>query len=622
VERDRLTDEALEKRHGAARRARRSRHLLGYVAIVGVGVAVVLAVLPLGQAVDRAPTVPASLGVSGRAVDCFGGTLVARQSGIYLDLHRSGRGGTTENPVAGDRIGRGRIDRRTGQVEVSGSCASGTELAGHPYRADLDVATLANDPIGTQVVVGDEDSDVTLAATIEETTAASGGSTGSTGSEPLSGTELAGRAFLAAAMVILLARAMGSLFRRIGQPRVVGEIVAGILLGPSAVGAVFPGATDFLFPTEVIQVVAVLAQFGLIFFMFLTGLRLDLGALKGSSRVAVLVSHVSIVAPFVLGVGASLLLFPLLGDGEFASFALFMGAAMSITAFPVLARILSDTGLDRTRLGAVAITCAAVDDVSAWCVLSVVVAIAQASGADDVLRTACLAVAYAVALLYVVRPLLAWHLAPERRREDGLGNQTIAVLIALVLLGAWATEEIGIHAIFGAFLVGVAIPRHTGVVEALNAKLEGLTGLVLLPLFFVVAGISTRVGLLDTPLLWGITVFVIVLAIAGKWGGSTLAARACRMPWREAVPLGVLMNTRGLTEIVILTIGLDLGIISPALFTIMVIMALVTTVMTVPVLTKLGVVPAVVDVPVTADDIEIAGTDEHVDEPKLIPAGP
>jgi Kef-type K+ transport system membrane component KefB len=589
--------------------ASRSRHLLGYVAIVGLGLAVVVVVLPVGRSIDRAPTVPASLTVGGEATDCLGPRLVTRQSGIYLDLHVADRGRGAADPVAGDRIGRGHIDRSTGRVTVHGSCARGTALAGQGYRADLDAAALAHQTVTTEVALLGAGGAGALEAEITKATAAGGsGRAGPEGTAPLEGTELAGRAFLAAAVVILLSRGVGSLFRRVYQPRVIGEIVAGIVLGPSVVGALAPGVGDFLFPPEVLQVVGVLAQFGLIFFMFLTGLGLDLGALKGSGRIAVLVSHVSIVAPFVLGVLASLLLFPLLGDGDFAGFALFMGAAMSITAFPVLARILADTGLQRSRLGTVAITCAAIDDVTAWCVLGVVIAISKSTGEAGVARTVGLALAYAVVVLGVVRPVLRRVLL--RLPGDGrLNNQTIAVLISLVLVGAWITEEIGVHAIFGAFLVGVALPRDLGVVEAVTAKLQDITELVLLPLFFVVAGLSTRVDLLDSPLLWAVTALVIALAVLGKWGGSTLAARACHLPWREAIPLGVLMNARGLTELVILTIGLDLGVISPALFTIMVVMALVTTAMTVPVLARLNVVsPAIIKNEGDGPELVILGT--------------
>jgi Kef-type K+ transport system membrane component KefB len=245
------------------------------------------------------------------------------------------------------------------------------------------------------------------------------------------------------------------------------------------------------------------------------------------------------------------------------------------------------------------------------------------------LRTVGLSLAYVTVMVGVVRPLLARLLNRPGARHDGtLGNQAVAGLVALVLLGAWFTEEIGVHAIFGAFLVGVVVPRDAGVIDALTGKLRDVTGLVLLPLFFVVAGLSTRVGLLDSPLMWAITALVIGLAVLGKWGGSTLAARVCGMPWREAVPLGVLMNTRGLTEIVILTIGLDLGIISPALFTAMVLMALVTTVMAVPVLAMLGTVRSLASTEDTDDDAtddvgpgerSVAAGDVTTDAPALAP---
>lgn len=561
-----------------------ARHLGAYAGIVGAGLLALAAVLLLGRRIDPVPTVPASLTVDGPATACLGAGLVPRQVGSDIDVHLPGAGGTTENPAVRNRVGGGHLDRATGRLTVRGTCPPGTADAGRDYRVDLDVEALERGLDRTHVVVGDQ---VRPARFGGERPPAAG--TG-TGHQPLAGTELAGRTFLTAATVIVLARAAGSLFARWGQPRVIGEIVAGIMLGPSLVGTVLPDATEIFFPTEVVQVIGILAQFGLIFFMFLVGLELDLGKLSGSGRVALMVSHVSIVAPFVLGVLASLVLFPLIGDGDFASFALFMGAAMSITAFPVLARILSDTGLSRTPLGTLAIACAAVDDVTAWCVLSIVVAIAHATGAADVVTTIGLTLVYVALMLTVVRRALVAWLERLPRSPDGhvvLGTQTVAALIALALVGAWATEEIGIHGIFGAFLVGVAMPRGLGVVEALTAAVKDLTEIVLLPLFFVVAGLSTRVWTFDSALLWLVTAGVIVLAVGGKWGGSTLAARGCGMPWPQALRLGVLMNTRGLTEIVVLTIGLDLGIISTAVFTAMVLMALVTTVMAVPALSIL-----------------------------------
>ncbi|HVL04309.1 MAG TPA: cation:proton antiporter, partial [Acidimicrobiales bacterium] len=401
--------------------------------------------------------------------------------------------------------------------------------------------------------------------------------------EPLAGSELTGRILLAVAVVILASRAVGYLFSRIRQPRVVGEIVAGILLGPSLLGLILPEVTGYLFPPEVVTILGVVAQFGLIFFMFLIGLELDLTLVARSGHVALLVSHTSIVFPFALGLAASLVVYPLLGNGDFVGFALFLGAAMAITAFPVLARILTDTGLHRTRLGALAITCAAIDDVTAWCLLAVVVAVVKSSGALDVVATIGLSLVFVAGMILVVRPLLA-RLARSSGTWSRLHPPVMAALFAGLFLAAWATEEIGIHAIFGAFLLGAVMPRSQGLVAKVAERIEDVTVLFLLPVFFVVVGLSTRIGLLDQAVLWEVAVLILVVAVVGKWAGSMLAARACGQGWRDATALGALMNTRGLTEIVILTIGASLGVVSPALFTIMVVMALVTTLMATPLL--------------------------------------
>jgi Kef-type K+ transport system membrane component KefB/nucleotide-binding universal stress UspA family protein len=317
--------------------------------------------------------------------------------------------------------------------------------------------------------------------------------------------------------------------------------------------------------------------------MFLIGLELDHKLIRGSGHSAVLISHVSIVLPFSLGVALSLLLYPLLGSGRFVGFALFIGASMAITAFPVLARILTDTGLHRTRIGALSITCAAVDDVTAWCILAVVVAVVKSSGAGDAIQTIVLTGAFVVFMLTVVRPLAA-HLARVHEARGTLNPQVMAGIIIAVLLAAWATEEIGIHAIFGAFMAGAMMPRSPSLTRDITDRLEDVTVLLLLPVFFAVAGLSTRFGVLDQPELWWVVVLVIGAAIIGKWGGSMVAARAAGQPWRQSNGVGLLMNTRGLTEIVILTVGRGLGVISPALFTIMVLMALVTTFMATPLL--------------------------------------
>jgi Kef-type K+ transport system membrane component KefB len=388
------------------------------------------------------------------------------------------------------------------------------------------------------------------------------------------------------AVVVAAARLVGLLFRRLGQPQVMGEMVAGILLGPSLLGRVAPGASAWLFPPESLGFLSSLSQVGLLVFMFLVGLELDPRLMRGKGHAAVVTSHVSIVAPFFLGSALALYLYPRLSDAGvgFPGFALFMGAAMSVTAFPVLARILGERGLMRTRVGAVTIACAAVDDVTAWCILAAVVMLVRAGAAGLPLwATVGGSLLFIATMWFAVRPLLA-RLEARFHRRGGVSQDVLAVVLVVTLAAAWTTEWLGIHALFGAFLAGAAMPKDAAFVHALNEKLEDATVVLLLPLFFAFTGLRTTVGLVDSWEMWGYCALIVAVAVAGKFGGSTVAARAMGMPWREAGAVGVLMNTRGLMELVILNVGLDIGVISPALFTMMVIMALATTFMTSPLL--------------------------------------
>jgi Kef-type K+ transport system membrane component KefB len=382
------------------------------------------------------------------------------------------------------------------------------------------------------------------------------------------------RILIAVATVLVAARLCGWLVSKVGQPQVHGEILSGIILGPSLLGLVWPGANDFLFPAEIVGALKVLAQLGLVLFMFLIGLELDLPQLRGQGHKAVVISHASILLPVLLGSALGWWLYPRFGgDASRLGFVLFLGAAMGITAFPVLARVLQETGLYRTRVGVLTMTCAAVDDVTAWCVLAVVVAVVKATGFTDALTTIALALGFVAVMLGGLKPLLA-----------RLPAVPVWAALALALASAWLTEEIGIHAIFGAFLAGAIMPRGHGIQAEIKQKLETATLVLLLPVFFVVVGLATRIDLLDRADLWGITLVVIAAAIVGKWGGSAIAARLTGEAWREAHVIGILMNTRGLTELVILSVGLELGVIGPTIFTIMVLMALVTTLMATPLL--------------------------------------
>ncbi|HLL82045.1 MAG TPA: cation:proton antiporter [Longimicrobium sp.] len=387
-------------------------------------------------------------------------------------------------------------------------------------------------------------------------------------------------------VVLVAARLVGLLFRRIHQPQVVGEMVAGILLGPSLLGWAAPEISARLFPAASLGFLNSISQVGLLIFMFLVGLELDPKLLRGKSHTAVVTSHASILAPFLLGALLSLLLYPRLSDDSvsFTGFALFMGAAMSVTAFPVLARILTERGLTRTRVGAVAIACAAVDDVTAWCILAGVVAVVRSgTGTHSLWITLAGSAAFVLVMLGLVRPVLA-RLEGAYHRHGKLTQDLLGGILLLGLASAWVTEYLGIHALFGAFLAGAVMPKGERFVHALTEKLEDVTVVLLLPLFFAFTGLRTAFGLVEGAEMWGYAALIILVAVAGKWGGSTLAARFTGMSWREAGAVGVLMNTRGLMELVILNIGLDIGVISPALFAMMVLMALVTTFMTSPLL--------------------------------------
>jgi Kef-type K+ transport system membrane component KefB/nucleotide-binding universal stress UspA family protein len=386
-------------------------------------------------------------------------------------------------------------------------------------------------------------------------------------------------------VVIALSRLIGLGARALRQPLVIAEIVAGIALGPSLLGWLTPSVSADLFPKSSMGTLGLLSQLGLILFMFLVGLEFDPKLLRGRAHTSVAISHTSIIVPFLLGALAALYLYPRLSDPSvsYTSFTLFMGVAMSITAFPVLARILVERRLMQTRVGAITIACAAVDDVTAWCILAFVVAIARFTGVSGAILTTVLALVYIAVMLVVVRPLLR-RLADRARTREGLSQNLVAVVLLLVLLSAWATELIGIHALFGAFILGAIIPKTEGLPQLLADKLEDLVVVLLLPLFFAYSGLRTQIGLLSGAGDWVICGLIIVIACVGKFGGSVVAARLTGMRWREASALGVLMNTRGLMELIVLNIGLDLGVISPKLFTMMVLMALVTTFATSPLL--------------------------------------
>jgi Kef-type K+ transport system membrane component KefB len=386
-------------------------------------------------------------------------------------------------------------------------------------------------------------------------------------------------------VIVLAARLLGALCHRIQQPPVIGEMIAGILLGPSLLGALAPAAQAFLFPPESLGALRLLSQIGVVLFMFVVGIELDVQHLRQRAHAAVLVSHASIIVPFFLGTAGSLLLYPILAPAgaPFSAFALFMGVAMSITAFPVLARIIEERGLTGSQLGSVAIACAAVGDVTAWCLLAVVVAIAKAHGASGALPTIVLTLLFIGGMLFLVKPRLA-SLVERRPLVAGRNGMTLAALFVFVLAAALFTEVIGIHALFGAFLAGVAMPSNAALRQLLRERVETFSSALLLPLFFAFTGLRTQIGLLDDLRGWLLCAGVIGLAIAGKMGGSMAAARWTGLGWGDSFALGALMNTRGLIELIALNVGYDLGILSPRIFVMLVLMALATTLMTGPLL--------------------------------------
>ena len=386
-------------------------------------------------------------------------------------------------------------------------------------------------------------------------------------------------------IIIGLSRLVGLGFRSIKQPLVIGEIVAGIMLGPSLFGLVAPDLAVSLFPPETIPFLNVLSQVGLIFFMFLIGLELNPKYLSGQLEVAVLTSHVSILVPFSLGTLLAVLLYPLVSDASvsFTAFALFLGAAMSITAFPVLARIITENNLQGTRLGTLALTCAAVDDVTAWCLLAVAIAVARTGDFAGAIPTIIASIVYIGLMLTAGRWFLQ-RLAKHYLRAGRLSQVLLAGIYMAVVASALITELIGIHLIFGAFLLGAAMPKNEDLVRELAVKTEDFVLIFLLPIFFAYSGLKTQIGLLNRPELWLLCALVLAVAIAGKYIGTYVAARVSGISKREASALGWLMNTRGLTELIVLNIGLELKVISPLIFTMLVIMALVTTFMTSPLL--------------------------------------
>lgn len=389
---------------------------------------------------------------------------------------------------------------------------------------------------------------------------------------------------LALVVIILAARGLGSIFQRFNQPAVIGEMIAGILLGPSLLGHALPSVSAYLLPNQVAPYLSVIANIGVILYMFLVGVELNTTLLRDRTHASVATSHASIIVPFLLGSGLALWLYPIFStsDVRFVVFALFMGVSMSVTAFPVLARIITDRQMQDSPLGTIALACAAVDDVTAWCLFALVVSVARAH-AGHVLVTLGLTAGFIFAVFAFIRPGAVWFARRHAlRRQTGQGSIVIACVALLV--AALTTQVIGIHALFGAFLIGAVIPHDSPLAADIKQKFEDLVVVLFLPTFFAFTGLRTQIGLVHGVRDWLICLLIIVVASVGKFGGGTIAARLTGLDWRQAASLGILMNTRGLMELIVLNVGLDLGVLSPTLFAMLVIMAIVTTLATTPVL--------------------------------------
>jgi Kef-type K+ transport system membrane component KefB len=401
---------------------------------------------------------------------------------------------------------------------------------------------------------------------------------------------LLAQVLLALAVIAILARLVGRGFEKyLKQPPVMGEIVAGIMLGPSVLGAISHDAYTFVLPPDAAPHLGIVAKIGVVLFMFLVGLELDAKLIRGSSHTTLAISHASITVPFILGATLALALYPIYSHSgtSFTVFSLFLGVSMSVTAFPVLARILTDRKMQSTPLGVTALACAAVDDASAWILLAFVSGVATAQ-MEGVALTIGLVLVYVAVMFFAVRPAAHWLAAREERQKGPVSLTVLAAVFGMMLLSAVATESIGIHALFGAFLCGAIIPHDGRLAEQIRARSEDLVVVLLLPIFFAFTGMRTQIGLLSGLDDWLFCGLIILVATLGKFGGSFAAAKISGMGWRESSAIGVLMNTRGLMELIVLNVGLDMGVLSPTLFAMLVIMALVTTFSTTPVLNLLG----------------------------------
>lgn len=391
-----------------------------------------------------------------------------------------------------------------------------------------------------------------------------------------------GTLLLQIVIILTVARLVGHLFSRIGQPTVIGEIVAGIMLGPSLLGMFWPEAYAWLFPAHSLASIELLSQFGLILFMFTIGMELSLGDIKKQWRHALIISQAGIYIPFLLGIGLSIFTYERYArEVAFFPLALFIGIAMSITAFPVLARIIQERRMNRTHLGKLALNTAAAGDIVAWLLLAAIMAVTQSGSFLSALYNFLFLLLYMGGVFFVAKPLFSL-IGRMYNKEELVTKPLVALIFILLLLSSYLTEILSMHALFGAFMLGLVMPEDIKFRHVLTEKVEDVSLNIFLPLFFVSSGLRTDLWLINSPELWLVLVLFVLVAIAGKVGGTYISARICGLEKRESLYLGAFMNTRGLMELVVLKIGLDLGVLPMVIFAILVLMTLVTTVMTAP----------------------------------------
>lgn len=533
------------------------RLVAGYVAVTAFLVVAVGVSIVIGNNREAAPTLAGFYEADQGA--CLGDRFQVDQSGQFVDLDGSGKTG-------------GKLRVEDGRLRGDVTCADGSSAT-----ADLALTGTGEDAALAGSLGGQ-----TLSASFAEELPEPGASQAP--AKKRSGEETFGRLMLAIAAVIFAARLLGAALGRIGQPQVMGEVLAGILLGPTLLGAIAPEVKDYLFPGDIVPLIAGASQIGLVFYLFLVGMELDPRILRDRIGQAAFISNTSVALPLALGFLVALPIYTLLApDADYLPFALFIGVSMSVTAFPVLARILIERRMLKRPVGALAMAGAAIDDVTAWGLLALATAVAGTGSGLKALVIVGLAGAFVAAMILIGRPLLG-RVSAAYDEVGRVPALWLGIIFVSVLLSAFVSQQIGIAAIFGAFVMGLIMPRHAGLTDDVNGRIEDFVVTVLLPLFFVVTGLRTEIGSLNRPILWLLTLLLIAVAIAGKWLGAMAAARYGGFSLKESAVVGALMNTRGLTELIVLNIGLELGLISTTLFTMLVVMALVTTFMAGPAL--------------------------------------